>query len=68
MDAFLGAWSGYREGVSRTPGGLAYHGVTNGGSVLSAAANAALQALVHARAGSGYGALRLACWARAQVA
>ena len=66
-DAFLGAWSGYSNGVARTPGGLAYYSVANGGSVHSAAANAALQALVHARRSSGYESIRLACWARSQV-
>ncbi len=64
VEAFITAWTQGGSGVAYTPQGLAVAG-TQG--VLRNAANAALLALVHARHSSGYGAVRLACWARDQV-
>ena len=64
VDAFFTAWTQGGSAVAYTPQGLAVAGAEG---VLRNAANAALLALVHARHSSGFGALRLACWAREQV-
>ena len=64
VDAFFVAWTRGGSGVAYTPQGLAVAGSEGG---LRNAASAALLALVHARHGSGFGAVRLACWARDQV-
>ena len=50
--------------MAYTPQGLA---VAGSEGALRSAANAALLALVHAKHSSGFGAVRLACWARDQV-
>lgn len=64
VEAFIAAWTPGGSGVAYTPQGLAAVGSEG---VLRNAANAALVALVHARHSSGFGAVRLACWARNQV-
>ena len=64
MQAFFTAWTQGNSSVSYTPQGLALAGSEG---YLRNAANAALLALVHARQNSGFGSVRLACWARDQV-
>lgn len=64
MQTFFTSWTQGGPSVAYTPGGLALAG--NEGRLRSAA-NAALLALVHARHSSGFGSVRLACWARGQV-
>ena len=64
VDVFFTAWTQGSSGVAYTRQGLAVAG-TQG--VLRNVASAALLALIRARHSSGFGAARLACWARDQV-
>ena len=65
VQAFIAAWTEGSAAVAYTPQGLARAG---SGGQLRNAANAALLAMVHARRSSGFYSIRLACWARSQVA